>query len=400
MRKYTAFLLAVIMLLTGCTARNTGMSVSEEMTAGTVTDEAVTEVTAAVEEESDYTVENISAYADDDEPDFETLDDPELLQYIEDSIYAGLEENFASDDYAVQDIHSIYISKEYLDELEYNSQSNIFFGYTLKELDERFSGTRYVFTVGDDGHTAVEEFEGYDDSYERAIRDAAIGTGVILVCVTVSILTAGTGTPSAVSVIFATSARTAAIAGLQAGALSGAMAAMTKGLETDDMDEVLKSAAVEGSKSFKWAAIAGAVTGGLSEYNSLNQKVRTPRESEKAAMKKYGGNGEEQVSYLNGEKVPYGTKGSSRPDGLIKNRNGKFEAVEVKNYDLEHNANNLCNVLEKQIAERKVNLPRDVTQRVTLDVKGRGYSKEFVNSVVKKVQTRIGDDIPVDILWK
>lgn len=396
MRKYTAFLLAVIMLLTGCTARNTGMSVPEEMTAGTVTDEAVTEVTAAVEEESDYTVENISAYADDDEPDFETLDDPELLQYIEDSIYAGLEENFASDDYAVQDIHSIYISKEYLDELEYNSQSNIFFGYTLKELDERFSGTRYVFTVGDDGHTAVEEFEGYDDSYERAIRDAAIGTGVILVCVTVSILTAGTGTPSAVSVIFATSAKTAATAGLQAGALSGAMAAMTKGLETDDMDEVLKSAAVEGSKSFKWAAIAGAVTGGLSEYNSLNKNIRTPRESEKEVLKRYGG--DEQVSYLNGEKVPYGTKGSSRPDGLIK-KNGHLEAIEVKNYDLEHNSNELCSVLKKQITKRWTDLPEGSEQRVILDVRGRDYSKEFMSSVVKKVQASIGSDVPIDILW-
>lgn len=396
MRKYTAFLLAVIMLLTGCTTRNTGMSVSEEMTAGTVTDEAVTEVTAAVEEESDYTVENISAYADDDEPDFETLDDPELLQYIEDSIYAGLEENFASDDYAVQDIHSIYISKEYLDELEYNSQSNIFFGYTLKELDERFSGTRYVFTVGDDGHTAVEEFEGYDDSYERAIRDAAIGTGVILVCVTVSILTAGTGTPSAVSVIFATSARTAAIAGLQAGALSGAMAAMTKGLETDDMDEVLKSAAVEGSKSFKWAAIAGAVTGGLSEYNSLNKNIRTPRESEKEVLKRYGG--DEQVSYLNGKKVPHGTKDTSVPDVVI-NKKGHLEAIEVKNYDLEHNSNELCSVLKKQITKRWTDLPEGSTQRVVLDVRGRGYSKEFVNSVVKKVQASIGGDVPIDILW-
>lgn len=396
MRKYTAFLLAVIMLLTGCTTRNTGISVSEEMTAGTVTDEAVTEVTAAVEEESDYTVENISAYADDDEPDFETLDDPELLQYIEDSIYAGLEENFASDDYAVQDIHSIYISKEYLDELEYNSQSNIFFGYTLKELDERFSGTRYVFTVGDDGHTAVEEFEGYDDSYERAIRDAAIGTGVILVCVTVSILTAGTGTPSAVSVIFATSARTAAIAGLQAGALSGAMAAMTKGLETDDMDEVLKSAAVEGSKSFKWAAIAGAVTGGLSEYNSLNKNIRTPRESEKEVLKRYGG--DEQVSYLNGKKVPHGTKDTSVPDVVI-NKKGHLEAIEVKNYDLEHNSNELCSVLKKQITKRWTDLPEGSTQRVVLDVRGRGYSKEFVSSVVKKVQASIGSDVPIDILW-
>lgn len=135
-------------------------------------------------------------------PDFHGLNDPALLPYIEDTLYSGLVNSLDSEEYFVQNVSAIYISQEYLDELEYNSEANIFFGYTLEELNEQFQGEKYIFTLGDDLQTVVEPWTDYDDTYERVIRNVAIGTGVILICVTVSVVTAGVGAP-AISMVFA-----------------------------------------------------------------------------------------------------------------------------------------------------------------------------------------------------
>ena len=56
-----------------------------------------------------------------------------------------------SDDYFVEKVDAIYLSEEYIEELAYNSKSNVFFGFTLADLEAEFQGTRYVFTLGDDG---------------------------------------------------------------------------------------------------------------------------------------------------------------------------------------------------------------------------------------------------------
>ena len=52
------------------------------------------------------------------------MSDEKLLQYIEDDIYAGITEQLASEDYTVESVDAIYISEEYLEEIEYNSQEN------------------------------------------------------------------------------------------------------------------------------------------------------------------------------------------------------------------------------------------------------------------------------------
>ena len=138
--------------------------------------------------------------AADGTPDFQGLNDPALLPYLEDTLYQELVSALDSEDYFVENVSAIYISQEYLDELAYNSQANIFFGYTLDELDAQFQGEKYVFTLGDHDETVVQPFEAYDDTMNRIIRNVAVGTGVILICVTVSVVTAGAGAP-AVSMI-------------------------------------------------------------------------------------------------------------------------------------------------------------------------------------------------------
>ena len=159
-----------------------------------------------------------------------------------------------SDEYFVENVSAIYISQEYIDELAYNSQANIYFGYTLQELSEQFQGKKYVFTLGDDGSTIVTEFEEYDDTYDRALKNVAIGTGVILVCVTVSLVTGGLGAP-AVSMIFAASAKTGTVMALSGGAMGGISAGIVTGVQTGDMEQALKAAALAGSEGYKWGAI-------------------------------------------------------------------------------------------------------------------------------------------------
>lgn len=193
---------------------------------------------------------------------FEALSDPDLQRYVADAVYSDLVQKIDSDEYYVENVQTTYVSKEYLEELSYNTQSNIYFGYTLADLEEAFGGERYVFTLGEDGRTTVKAFEGYDDTYDQVLRNIAVGTGVILVCVTVSAVAGTAGAPAA-SVIFAVSAKSGAVVALSSGAISGVSAAIFKGIETGDMDEALKAGAFSGSEGFKWGAIGGALCGGV-----------------------------------------------------------------------------------------------------------------------------------------
>jgi len=197
------------------------------------------------------------------------MNDPRLLPYLEDTIYASLVADLNSEEYFVENVQVVYISQEYLDEVAYNSQANIFFGYTLAELDAQFDGAKYVFTLGDDGSTVVEPFvEYYDDTYDRILRNVAVGTGVILICVTVSVVSAGVGAP-AISMIFAASAKTGTIIALSGGGFGVLSSGMVAYIQTGDTSYAFKAAALGGSESFKWGAIVGSVSGGASKAYAL-----------------------------------------------------------------------------------------------------------------------------------
>ena len=244
-------LILVCALLTGCTPQTNSDGIQEETTAP-----------ATSQPESSY------SFTEEEPPEFSDLNDVNLLPYLEDSIYSELVTALNSEDYFVENVNAIYISKEYLEEVAYNSQENIYFGYTLSELDSYFQGTRYVFTLGDDGQTVVTEFQKYDDTYDQILKNVAIGTGVILVCVTVSIVTYGAGAP-AVSMIFAASAKTGTIMALSSGVFSGVSAGVVKGIEIGDLNESMKAAALAGSEGFKWGAISGTIAGGAGEAIAL-----------------------------------------------------------------------------------------------------------------------------------
>lgn len=399
-----------------------------------------------------------AAFAEDSTRNFTSLSDPSLLQYVEDNLYAELVDQFDSEDYIIENISAVYISQEYLDELAYNSRANVFFGYTLEELDAQFEGKRYVFSLGDNGETVVEEFSAYDNTYEQVLKNVAVGTGVILVCATVSVVTAGTGLAT-VSAVFAISAKSATVASLSGGALSGVMTGIVEGIRTGDFDSALKAGALAGSEGFKWGAISGAALGGVSELRSvtnaatkvddvvnltddainlsddvinlsddaanavddvayafddiLNNVDDIPegaveiaddlpawRKAELRALNERGGY--DQLTFQDGKIVPHGTTGSTRPD-VVRKIGDHLEAVEVKYYDLSNSSNQrvMYKELYREVTDRIKHLPDGSTQRIVLDVTDRGFSTDLVNSVKNNILELLDDvypNIPIDVV--
>lgn len=217
-------------------------------------------------------------------PHYNALDDTLLLAHIEDLIYTETITALDSEEYFVESVNAVYISKEYLEEVAFNSQSNSYFGYTLDELNALFQGTRYIFTLGENGNTTVQELQEIEDvNTETILKNVAIGTGVILICVTVSVVSAGVGAP-AVSMIFAVSATTAETMALSSAAFGGISAGIIRGIQTGDFNEAIEAAALSGSEGFKWGAITGAVLGGTSEAFLLKAATKSGLTMNEAAI--------------------------------------------------------------------------------------------------------------------
>ena len=227
-------------------------------------DEIIDETVAVLDTDS---VETVSDSQGSDIP-IKGLDDDALIGYVENNIYSCLLKELDSEDYFVENVEAIYYPKEYIEALASNSQANLYFGFTSAELNEQFKGTRYVFTLGKDGQTVAVPMETVnDDVYIKAMEDVIVGSGVILVCVTVSLVAAPAA--PAVGMIFAASASTGTAFALQSGAIGFAAAAIAKGYETESFEQAMKAGAEAGAEGFKWGAVIGAVVGGVGEGASL-----------------------------------------------------------------------------------------------------------------------------------
>lgn len=266
MKRIIAVLLVLAMLLTGCSKA-----------------QASAPSAAPINESAADAVSMPSEWVE-VQPEFHSLSDENLLHHVENLVYRETIQALNSEDYVVENVSAVYISKEYLEELAFNSQSNVYFGYTLAELDEIFQGTRYIFTLGEDGSTVVQELQAIDNrATETMIKNIAIGTGVILVCVTISVVSAAAGA-HAVSMIFAASAKRAATFAVSSAAFGGISAGIMKGVETGDYKEALNAAALSASESFKWGSISGAVTGGGREAFLLKSATKSGLTMNEAAI--------------------------------------------------------------------------------------------------------------------
>ena len=268
MKRFLALCLVIVLCFTGCTMDSKGAS--EIVTTVQETIAETSDVTEIQESETEETTFSNSTTATEAQNlNYTSLNDPELLQYVKDMVYTDVVEGLNSEKYFVENVDTVYVSKEYLDELAYNSQENVYFGYTLSDITSEWDDTKYIFTVDDNGQTTVQAFEEYDDTYDKAIRNVAIGTGVILVCVTVSVVTGGVGTAPAISMIFAASAKTGTAMALSSGVIGGAATAITCGIEGKSLDDTLKETTLSASEGFMWGAIGGAVTGGADKAIAL-----------------------------------------------------------------------------------------------------------------------------------
>jgi len=280
--KFIAISLATSILISGCSSAlnvsETEYSSSDSM----VVTETATSVVDETVNESDETVINVTdeiAISSDyvDPNSFTGLNDENLLTYVEDMVYLNAVESINSSDYYVENVEAVYVSDEYLETLAANSQANIFFGHTEEELINQFEGTRFVFTLGPDGNTIVEEFVSNDElygAYRQALTNMSIGTGVILVCVTVAVVAPAVGAPAAVTMVFSCAAAGATEMAIQSGVVGGTIGGIVEGVQTHNFDAALQAAAVSGSEGFMWGAIIGAVTGGVGELSWLRGAAR------------------------------------------------------------------------------------------------------------------------------
>lgn len=204
---------------------------------------------------------------------YASMDDAELVDGLEESVYESLVSELDSDDYLVEDVEVSYVSQEYLDELSSNSKANIFFGYSLEEVIDHFGGTPYVFT-NDGGSTVVREFESYDDTWEQVATNVAMGAGVIVVCATVTAVAPAAGAPTAVTAIFTFATNGAVIGSAIDASVSGTVTGIMKGIETGDAGKAIKAAMLGASEGFKSGAIIGAATGGAAEGLGLLRATR------------------------------------------------------------------------------------------------------------------------------
>lgn len=118
MKKIIALLMVCVIFLTGCnTTKNNHENKID-----------VSEMSEDLKNADDMNV-------DVDVEQFSDLSDEKLLQYIEDDIYAGITEQLASEDYIVESVDAIYISKEYLEEILYLIFDYPYKHYTFKYFE-------------------------------------------------------------------------------------------------------------------------------------------------------------------------------------------------------------------------------------------------------------------------
>lgn len=182
------------------------------------------------------------------------IHEPGALTRLEEQIYTELVLALDSTEYFVENVEVIYISSEYLAELEFNSQPNIYFGYSLSQLNEFFEGKQYVFTLSEEGETVVQELTQPDNTFNEIVKNVATGTAVILVSATVVCIK--NGQPINIANLFTCAVKMGAV---PAGKFIGGMlGTIVSNRDSENLEQLVKENALEGSETFKWGALSAA----------------------------------------------------------------------------------------------------------------------------------------------
>ncbi|MFF7707574.1 hypothetical protein [Pseudomonas sp. NPDC007930] len=133
------------------------------------------------------------------------------------------------------------------------------------------------------------------------------------------------------------------------------------------------------------AKATGGAAGKVDDLASTGTPVRpTPQKSEIDVGADLGTGARPQVSYKNGQEVPYGTSGSVRPDWCI----GNVCSVEVKNYNIANNQSGLISNVSKQVLQRAENLPQGMQQQVVIDIRGQAVTPVQRAQIVRGIVDR------------
>ena len=134
--------------------------------------------------------------------------------------------------------------------------------------------------------------------------------------------------------------------------------------------------------------------GGSIKKSGTETSRPTWRQSELDAAKDFP-DYDAQKSFINGEEVPYGTKGSVRPDYY---KDGY--SVDIKNYNVESASgrSNLARNIEKQYYQRIENLPEGTKQSVMIDIRGQNVTDADLSALYDDIMKRT--DNGVEILFK
>ena len=165
------------------------------------------------------------------------------------------------------------------------------------------------------------------------------------------------------------------------GQLSGGAKLLDTGVK---LSPVVVAAATAGGSKAAQAARTVKNTVKISEKIDIPATRPTAKQSEIDVGKDLPTNARAQVSFRDGKEVPYGTKGSVRPDWCL----GNVCSIEVKNYDIVKNTNGLINNISKQAIDRAEHLPQGMEQRIVIDIRGQEINtKQLIklrSSIVKK----------------
>lgn len=159
----------------------------------------------------------------------------------------------------VEDIAIQKMSQEYYEELKFNSQENIYFGHTESQLLKMFDTTKYSFTVDSNGKTIVGlDSDLFKENYlSKAMENVAIGSGVIIVCASVSVvLSGGATTPMAILIVAGKLTTEAALAS----AISGVVTAGISKFNGESNEKIIENTITSASEGFKYAAIFSGAT--------------------------------------------------------------------------------------------------------------------------------------------
>ncbi|QTD39543.1 ribonuclease YeeF family protein [Sporosarcina sp. Te-1] len=99
-----------------------------------------------------------------------------------------------------------------------------------------------------------------------------------------------------------------------------------------------------------------------------------------------------QKSFKDGKEVPYGEKGSSRPD-LYQTGH----SIEVKNYKITTSSgrSRLVNNVSRQVEKRISDLPNGTKQSVIIDIRGQNVSDEILDELYEKIMNKTNGKVEI-----